>query len=86
MGIGAPRTSGEVAENPSQRVARGGTLQKLKHSLNSLHASGACPMAPKHFPQKWKEKNIYISRQQQQSFKLEDKALRTRPCVAGPIP
>ena len=43
-------------------------------------------MAPKHFPQKWKEKNIYISRQQQQSFKLEDKALRTRPCVAGPIP
>lgn len=88
MGIGAPRTSGEVAENPSQWVARSGTLQELKHSSNSLQASGACPMAQKHFPRKdkWKEKNIYISRQQQQSFKLEVKALITGPCVAGPIP
>ena len=51
MGTGALRTSGEVAENPLQGVAGGGTLQELKHSSDSLQASGECPMARKHFPQ-----------------------------------
>ena len=37
---------------PTPGVAGGGTLQELKHSSDSLQASGECPMARKHFPQK----------------------------------
>ena len=83
MGIGAPRTSREMAENPSQGVAKGGTLTRAETQLKLPTSLRSMSQGPKTLPP---EK----TNGQRKTFIFQDSnsralSLRTRPSALGPV-
>ena len=83
MGIGAPRTSREMAENPSQGVAKGGTLTRAETQLKLPTSLRSMSQGPKTLPpEKTNGKRKTFIFQDSNSRAL---SLRTRPSALGPV-